>query len=138
MQTFKRFVEAGRVALVNYGEYLNKLVVIVDILDQRRVLVEGPTTSVRRQIINVKRLALTSFKLDGIARGASTEDVKKAYADAQIDATFSASSWGMKLARKKKRAALDDFGRFKVTVARMKKSKAVNAELAKLRPATTA
>lgn len=129
-------MQAGRVALINYGEHLNKLVVIVDIVDQSRVLVEGVTTNVRRQMINVKRIALTSLTLDGITRGASTEDVAAAYKQADIDAKFAASGWGKRLDRKKRRAALDDFGRYKVMVARIKKSKAVNAELAKLRPAT--
>ncbi|KAF3571474.1 hypothetical protein F2Q69_00060383 [Brassica cretica] len=34
---FKRYVEIGRVALVNYGKDHGKLVVIVDVVDQNRV-----------------------------------------------------------------------------------------------------
>lgn len=37
VQPFKRFVEIGRVALVNYGEDYGRLVVIVDVVDQNRV-----------------------------------------------------------------------------------------------------
>ena len=33
---FKRYVEIGRVAMVNYGEEYGKLLVISDILDQNR------------------------------------------------------------------------------------------------------
>ena len=33
---FKRYVEIGRVALVNYGEDYGKLVVISDVVDQNR------------------------------------------------------------------------------------------------------
>lgn len=131
-QTFTRYVQAGRIALVNYGEHLNKLVVIVDILDQNRVLVEGPTCALRRQVMNVKRLALTNILLEGITRGDDTKKVADAYKSADVDGKFAASAWGQKLARSEKRRNLDDFGRFKVMVARMKKSKAVNAELAKL------
>ena len=40
MQPFKRFVEIGRVALVNYGTDYGRLVVIVDVVDQNRVSVE--------------------------------------------------------------------------------------------------
>ena len=36
-QVFKRYVEIGRVALVNYGKDHGKLVVIVDVVDQNRV-----------------------------------------------------------------------------------------------------
>lgn len=34
---FSRYVEIGRVALINYGEEYGKLVVIVDVVDQNRV-----------------------------------------------------------------------------------------------------
>lgn len=120
-------------ALVNYGEHLNKLVVIVDILDQNRVLVDAPTHSLQRKVINTKRLSLTSIKLDGIKRAAPIDEVKAAYEKADVEGVFAASGWGKKLARQEKRKTLDDFGRFKVMVARMKKSKAVNAELEKLK-----
>lgn len=132
-QTFGRFVEAGRVALVNYGEHLNNLVVIVDILDQNRVLVDAPSHNVKRHVHSLKRLTLTSIKLDNVERGASEEDVKKAYKEADVDGVFAASSWGKKLERKQKRANLNDFDRFKVMVARMKRSKAINAEYEKLK-----
>ena len=37
MQVFKRFVEIGRVALINEGPDQGKLCVILDVIDQRRV-----------------------------------------------------------------------------------------------------
>lgn len=122
-------------AIINYGPHLNKLVIIVDILDQSRVLVDGPTSGLRRQVLNVKRLALTSIKVDGLARGDPVEKVKEAYVEADVDAKFAASGWGKKIARKQKRAALDDFGRFKVMCARIEKGKKVRAEFEKLRAA---
>lgn len=118
---------------MTYGEYANKLVVIVDILDQSRVLIDAPSHNKVRVVINVKRLSLTSIKVDGLKRGSSVSDVKAAYDKADVDGVFAASGWGKKLARKQKRAALDDFGRFKVMCARMKKSKAINAEFEKLK-----
>lgn len=36
---FKRYVEIGRVALINFGEDYGKLVVITDVVDQNRVSV---------------------------------------------------------------------------------------------------
>lgn len=37
VQSFSRFVEVGRVALVNYGENVGRLVTIIDIVDSKRV-----------------------------------------------------------------------------------------------------
>nr|GLL27718.1 hypothetical protein B456_002G025700 [Ipomoea trifida] len=39
---FKRYVAIGRVALVNYGKDHGKLVVIVDLINQNRALVDAP------------------------------------------------------------------------------------------------
>ncbi|CAI0385806.1 unnamed protein product [Linum tenue] len=59
---FKRYVEIGRVALINYGKDYGKLVVIVDVVDQNRALVDAPDM-VRSQL-NFKRLTLTDIKID--------------------------------------------------------------------------
>jgi large subunit ribosomal protein L14e len=37
MQTFTRFVECGRVVLINYGEDCGKLATVIDIVDSKRV-----------------------------------------------------------------------------------------------------
>ena len=42
LQVYKRFVEIGRVALINDGPDQGKLCVIVDVVDQRRVSRPAP------------------------------------------------------------------------------------------------
>ena len=63
--SFKRHVELGRVCLINYGELEGKLCTIVDVIDNNRVLVDGPApvTGVKRQAINLKRIQLTDIKV---------------------------------------------------------------------------
>ena len=60
---FTRFIEIGRVALINYGEDSGKLCVIVDILNGNQVLIDCPTLGVVRHIISVRRLSLTDIKI---------------------------------------------------------------------------
>ena len=72
---FSRFVEIGRVVLISYGPSSGKLAVIVDILNMSKVLVDGPSTGVRRQEISVKRLRLTDIKLE-IPRGIKRTELK--------------------------------------------------------------
>ena len=64
--SFKRFVELGRVCLVTYGEESGKLATVVDVIDNNRVLVDGPAsiTGVKRQAVNLKRIQLTDLKVD--------------------------------------------------------------------------
>jgi ribosomal protein L14E/L6E/L27E len=61
---------------VNFGKDLGKVVVIVDIADANRVLVDGPTTGFPRVLYPLKRLTLTSIKLKDLLKGARTGTVK--------------------------------------------------------------
>jgi large subunit ribosomal protein L14e len=127
---FRRFVEIGRVALVNYGPQYGKLVVIVDVIDQNRALVDSPDM-VRTQI-NFKRLSLTDITIE-IPRMPKKKVLKKAVEDGEVHSKCENSAWGRKLAVRTKRAGLNDFDRFKVMVARIKRSSVVRRELGKLR-----
>ncbi|RZC52152.1 hypothetical protein C5167_020578 [Papaver somniferum] len=117
---FKRYVEIGRVALVNYGEDYGKLVVIVDVIDQNRALVDAP--DMERSQMNFKRLSLTDIKID-IGRIPK----KKALIDA-MEAAGELPAFVFK-----KRASLNDFDRFKVMLAKIKRGGAIRQELAKLK-----
>ncbi|KAJ0986928.1 hypothetical protein J5N97_005284 [Dioscorea zingiberensis] len=52
---FKRYGELGRVALVNYGKDYGKLVVIVDVVDQNRLVGWTPLVELK-QIVKVEGL----------------------------------------------------------------------------------
>ena len=63
--SFCRFVELGRVVLITYGPDKDKLATIVDVIDNNRILVDGPLplTGVHRHAINLKRVQLTDIKI---------------------------------------------------------------------------
>ncbi|KAL8158350.1 large ribosomal subunit protein eL14z-like [Apium graveolens] len=132
---FKRYVEIGRVALVNYGKDYGKLVVIVDVIDQNRALVDAPDM-VRGQM-NFKRLTLTDITVD-INRTPKKKDLVKAMEAADVKNKWENSSWGRKFIVQKRRAALNDFDRFKLMLAKIKKASLVREELAKLKKQTAA
>lgn len=120
---FKRYVEVGRVVLINYGPDAGKLATIIDIVDQNKCLIDGPTnlTGVHRQVIPFGRIVLTDLTVK-ISRNARQKSLTAAWTEADTQAVWDATSWAKKLANKKKRASLSDFGRFKVMVARKQKS----------------
>merc|ERR1712137_1056032 len=62
---FTRNVEIGRLAMVNYGPDYGKLVVITDVLDHHRALVDHPDQL--RRVESFKRLSLTDFKARSLA-----------------------------------------------------------------------
>lgn len=130
---FKRYMEVGRVVLINYGPDAGKLATVVDIVDQNGCLVDGPSelTGVSRQVVPFARLALTDFTVK-IQRNARQKTLKAKWADADILAKWEASPWAKKLSTKKKRAALTDFDRFKVMVAKKQKTEIIAKKMAEL------
>ena len=118
---FKRFVEVGRVIVVNYGPLTGKLAIIVDILTTTKVIIQGLKGGVRRQELSLRRVTLTDYKID-IKRGAKREEVFKAIEDYKLEEKFKKSNMAKKVALREKRANLTDFDRFKVMRLRQKRA----------------
>ena len=129
---FKRYVEIGRVSLVNYGKDYGQLVIIVDVIDQNRALVDSP--DMERTQMNFKKLQLTDIKVD-IKRSPKKKTLIAAMEAADVKGKWEKSSWGRKLIVQKRRATLNDFDRFKLMLAKIKRAGVVRQELAKLKKA---
>ncbi|XP_033325536.1 ribosomal protein L14 isoform X2 [Megalopta genalis] len=119
---FQRFVESGRIAYVSDGPYQGKLVAIVDVIDQNRVLVDGPSSHVPRTGMRLNQLHLTKFRIRFPYTG-STRVVRKAWESANIDELWKQTMWARKVEAKKKRLELSDFDRFKLRKARQIRNK---------------
>ena len=74
MQLYNKFVEIGKVARINYGPLEGKLATIVDVLNDKRVLVDGE--DIQRQVIPIRRLQLTKINTK-VLRGAKSGKVKQ-------------------------------------------------------------
>ncbi|KAJ0611628.1 putative ribosomal protein L14 [Helianthus annuus] len=96
-------------------------------------LVDSPDM-VRGQM-NFKRLTLTDIKID-IKRVPNKKTLIAAMEAADVKNKWENSSWGRKLIVQKKRASLNDFDRFKIMLAKIKKAGVVRQELAKLKKET--
>merc|ERR1711959_884165 len=126
---FTRFIQNGRVCLVNYGDNAGKLAVVVDVIDQNRCLVYGPTSGVARQIIGYKRLSLTDIKIE-LGRGARAGTVQKEWEKSDVEGKWAATSWGKKLAARNAKASSNDFERFQKMVQKKKVNAAARASIA--------
>mmetsp|Transcript_19140 Transcript_19140/g.44594 ORF Transcript_19140/g.44594 Transcript_19140/m.44594 type:complete len:135 (-) Transcript_19140:60-464(-) len=134
MTVFRRYVQIGRVVLINFGPEEGKLAVIVDVVDQNRVVISGPSDdaskNVPRQVMNVRRIALTDLVVK-VSRGAREKKVKAEWAAADVSGKWAASSWGKKLAAQAAAKETNDLGRFKAMLAKKAASKKVRAALGK-------
>ena len=92
---FSKFVEIGRVAQINRGVNENELVVILDVLNLSRVLVEGVENDVSRQIVPISHLSLTEQKIN-VLRGLKSSLVKKQIKKENVVSTFSQTKRALK------------------------------------------
>merc|ERR1712183_181156 len=126
---YTRFAETGRVALVQDGAKADgKLVVILDFVNQNRVLVDGPGQ--RRSAQLLKNLRLTDFKVE-VKRDSKHAVIESAFTDAGIAAKWAESAWAKKRAVRARRAEPNDFERFQVFIHKKKRNQAVRRALNK-------
>merc|ERR1711937_1112027 len=104
---FTKYVEVGRIVFVPGKQ---AIYTIVDVIDNRHVIIDSPTKDSRTNMNNIQ---LTKFKIE-FMHGARSATVKKAWAAADVDARWAATNWAQKIAKKNTRANLSDFDRFKV------------------------
>jgi len=117
------------VAFVNYGTDYGKPVVIVDVANEQRALVEG--TNFPRSLYPLKRLSLTRMTLP-VNRGSRTGTLKKVIAKEGFEAKWAASPVAKKLAAKSTRDNLSDLERFQVMINRKRRAFAVRKVAAKM------
>ena len=118
---FKKFVEIGRVIVINYGPLTGKLAVIVDILTPTKVIVQGLKGGVRRQELSLRRVTLTNDKIN-IKRGAKKDEVLKAIDEYKLEEKYKKSNLAKKVELREKRVNLTDFDRYKVMRLRQKRT----------------
>ncbi|CAK9436240.1 60S ribosomal protein eL14 [Lodderomyces beijingensis] len=122
-----RTVHTGRLVLLN-----NKhLAVVVEIIDNKRVLIDSVDPVVPRQAISLDKVVLTPVVLPGLTRGARTATVAKKWKASNVDAQWAKSGWAKKLASRERRRELTDFERFQVLVLKKQRRYATKKALAK-------
>jgi len=131
---FRRFVQIGRLVVVQNGQFKGKLAVIIDVLDQNRCLLDGPEsiTGVSRHVSNFKDVSLTDVVIK-CPRGAKNKALVKSFNKSEGLEKWNKTKWAKKLNAKHLKSNLTDFQRFEVRVARQNRSVEVGKEVSKLR-----
>ncbi|PHH83589.1 hypothetical protein CDD82_6617 [Ophiocordyceps australis] len=135
-----RMVEVGRVLVITGDHpYAGGLATIVEIIDHKRVLVDGPSSNpelaVPRQAVPLSKCLLSQFVIEGQLRGMRHAAVKKLWEKCEIDAKWKESSWAKKRDQLQRRKNLTDFDRFKVMRLKKQRRFEVRKSLAKVKAA---
>nr|XP_048681262.1 60S ribosomal protein L14-like [Caretta caretta] len=123
--------EIGRVAYISFGPHVGKLVALVDVIDQNRVLVDGPCSGVRRQAMPFKCMQLTDFVLK-FPHSARLKHVRVAGEKENINEKWIGTRWAKKIEAREKKAKMTDFDRYKVMKAKKMRNRIIKHEVKKL------
>ena len=112
-------VEVGRVVVFSKpSPYEGRIAAIVEIVDHKRVLVDGPSSNetkvVPRHTASLANLALTPIVMSKLPRGIRNGPLKNKWEEAEVEKQWENSSFAQSRAKSAKRRALTDFERFKV------------------------
>uniref|UniRef100_A0A1I8IB88 Large ribosomal subunit protein eL14 n=2 Tax=Macrostomum lignano TaxID=282301 RepID=A0A1I8IB88_9PLAT len=137
MGKLDKFVQVGRVAFIANGADSGKVCAIAEIVDQNRVLIDGPCTGVRRQVCDMKRLHLTGFHLP-LPHSSRTAVVRRKWLAANLDERWTGTSWAKKLEARRLRASMTDFDRFRCARAKQIRNRIVSVAMGSLRKTSSA
>ncbi|RYO54212.1 hypothetical protein AA0113_g9163 [Alternaria arborescens] len=135
-----RLVEVGRVVLFNEGPFEGRLAAIVEIIDHKRVLIDGPSEKapIPRQEVALAKLSLTPIVIPKLPRSSGVGHVAKKWEEHKVQQKFDESAWAKKRAAMQKRRGLNDFERFKVMKMRKQARFEVQKTFAKIRASAKA
>ncbi|KAI0802446.1 ribosomal protein L14-domain-containing protein [Xylaria sp. FL0064] len=133
-----RTVEVGRVVLISKGPYSGRIATIVEIISEKRVLVDGPSADEKLVVpkgpVALSDVFLTDLSLE-IPRALRTGTLKTFWEKAEIDKKWLASKWAQRSQRTERRKALTDFQRFQLLRAKKQQRYEVRKALAKVKAA---
>jgi len=126
-------LELGRVVYINYGPLAGKPAVVVDIVNGTKVVIDGPSLGIERQVISTRRLELTKFRLGNFNKTDKSSELRKKIEAFGLLDRFNSCGVGKRIVKQQRKAALTDFERFKVVVLKRKLAKAVRTHVNKNR-----
>eukprot|EP00761_Pharyngomonas_kirbyi_P011187 gb/GECH01011212.1/.p1 GENE.gb/GECH01011212.1/~~gb/GECH01011212.1/.p1 ORF type:complete len:175 (+),score=28.87 gb/GECH01011212.1/:1-525(+) len=135
MSNFQRLVQIGRVVRFIFGPDVDKIAVIVDLVDHNRVLVTGPhkRTGVPRHVVNLKWVVLTGIVVPDVTPKLSDKEVDELYEKHDIINKWESKPSAKAIAARHKRHSLTDFERFKVRVLKKQKRHVLRKAVTKVK-----
>ncbi|CAF9925896.1 MAG: hypothetical protein GOMPHAMPRED_004004 [Gomphillus americanus] len=113
-----RNVEVGRVVLFVRGKFAGKLAAIVEIIDHKRVLVDGPSKEsadqVPRHSAPLSSVSLTAIVLKKLPLAIRRGPLTKVWEKEEVESKWKQTASAKSALRKQTRKNLTDFERFKV------------------------
>ncbi len=116
---------------LTYGPNTESLGVVVDIVNNKQVVVDCPGLSLHRTLISTKRLQITKLLIGGVTQAMKRRDLAKLIKKFNLQKKFDCSALGSKLKRQRRRLGLTDFERFKVKILKQKLGRAIRTHVNK-------
>merc|ERR1712025_597409 len=92
---YEKFIEIGAVVYITLGHHKGKIAAIANVVDQNRVLVDGPCSDVPRCVVNLKQIQITKFRIN-IPFGYRTGGIKKSMGKGRYICSVGCNQMGSK------------------------------------------
>jgi len=112
-----RCIEVGRICVIVFGKHYRRLVIIVDMIDKNRVLVDGANgilSRIKRISMPIRWLQTTKFRLLNLPRDSTRDQLKNVLTKANVVDAWRKSITGHRHECIKRKERLNDFGRWKL------------------------
>ena len=110
----KKNLELGKIVLVTYGPKMGKIGMVIDIIDEKRCIIDGPCG---RQVINLKRIEVTNIKVN-VKNKMTSKDVYLKFSQTNVLKKWYNTFKGKKVLKSKEKFFFTDFDSFKFMVGK--------------------
>lgn len=134
----KNFVQIGRVAIINSGAEKGKFVVIANVIDHKRVLIDSPQaegdkyTQLKRQAYSTRHLRLMKYRL-AMRPDETHKVVSELWSKHNITSRLLSSKYMIRKLKQEKKESLNDFERFKLYKLKQRTNKVLKQKVRALR-----
>ncbi|KAL7676543.1 hypothetical protein ACOME3_002795 [Neoechinorhynchus agilis] len=113
---FKKLVQIGRVCYVIDGEWKDRFVMILELIDDRKVIVDSPGLP-KRKVIHLRNLHLTKFRVP-VPRTIGHRALIQMWKDKNIREKIRKTQLYTSVVTSRKRREMNDFDRYKKYLAK--------------------
>ena len=72
-------VQVGRIVYINYGVNSQKLAIVRDFINTKKIIIDTPNGTVQRQVISVKRVEPTKYILKDFSKDSEIKTFAERY-----------------------------------------------------------
>uniref|UniRef100_A0A6G3MKK5 Large ribosomal subunit protein eL14 n=1 Tax=Henneguya salminicola TaxID=69463 RepID=A0A6G3MKK5_HENSL len=127
----QKLVECGRCVYIESGKHRGKIAFIVNPIDEKTLVIDGPSTLVPRHVTHLNLLKLSKIVIP-ISHTSTSKQILKVLDETKAVEKWNSSNFAIKVHARERKSKLNDFERFTLTQLKSKRSRMIRNELKRM------